>query len=399
MFSKVLSATAVALAATQLVSAQTYTECDPREKSCPADPAVGKENTVTIDFTAGKNSFFKVAEGTTINYSDKGAAFSMKKETEAPTITSTKYIFFGKVDVEVEVAPGQGIVTSVVLQSDDRDEIDWEWIGSDTTQVQTNYFGKGDDSTFDRGGYSDVANPQTTTHTYTIDWTKDYVHWIVDGNLVRELKYADAKSGTRFPQTPAQLKLGTWVAGSSTAPEGTVEWAGGLADFSKGPFTAYYKKVTIQDYAGGVSNAKQYVWEDGSDGSWETIKVETDGDDSDETTTSSTAKPTTTKSASSTSSKDDEATTTSESHTKTTLTTVSTAASTSASGSASGSASSTAGHNASQTSDSATPTESEAASETSEAATTSSSPATGAAFRTGFSGALVGAGVLAALAL
>ncbi|KAI0509676.1 concanavalin A-like lectin/glucanase domain-containing protein [Xylaria bambusicola] len=394
MFAKILSSTAVVLAATQLVAAQTYTACDPREKSCPPDPAVGKENTVTVDFTKGKNDFFKAADGTTITYDGKGAAFSMKKETEAPTITSTKYIFFGKVDVEAVAAPGQGIVTSIVLQSDDRDEIDWEWIGSDTKQVQTNYFGKGDDSTFDRGGYSPVSNPQSETHVYTIEWTKDYVHWIIDGNLVRELKYADAKGGSRFPQTPAQLKLGTWVAGSSTAPEGTVQWAGGLADFSNGPLTAYYKKVTIQDYAGGVANAKQYVWKDGSDGSWQSIKVETedgsDGESDDEpTSTSTTAKPTKTA----TTSADDEETTSSATKTKTTLATVAT---TTASESASSSA---AGHNATPTSD-ATPTESGAASQTSEAATTSSSPAaTGAAFKPGFSGALVGAGVLAALAL
>ncbi|KAJ3567330.1 hypothetical protein NPX13_g6807 [Xylaria arbuscula] len=276
MFSKVLSTTAAVLAVTQLVAAQTYTACDPREKSCPADPAVG-DDIVTVDFTKGKSDFFDIADGTTLTYSDKGAAFSMKKETEAPTITSTKYIFFGKVDVEVEVAPGQGIVTSVVLQSDDRDEIDWEWIGSDTAQVQTNYFGKGDDSTFDRGGFSPVDNPQTTTHTYTFEWTKESVQWIVDGAVVRTLKYEDAKDGTRFPQTPCQLKLGTWVAGSSTAPEGTVEWAGGLADFSKGPFVAYYKSVTIQDYANGVKGAKEYKWDDGSDGSYQSINVITTG--------------------------------------------------------------------------------------------------------------------------
>ncbi|KAI1346985.1 concanavalin A-like lectin/glucanase domain-containing protein [Xylaria sp. FL0043] len=395
MFSKILSTAAVALAATELVSAQTYTACDPRKKSCPPDPAFGKENVVTIDFTQGESSYFTAADGTTIDYSDKGAAFTMKKETEAPTITSTKYIFFGKIDVEVECAPGQGIVTSSVLQSDDRDEIDWEWIGSDTAQVQTNYFGKGDDSTFDRGGYSKVANPATTTHTYTIDWTKDYVHWIIDGTLVRELKYEDAKDGTRFPQTPAQLKLGTWVAGSSTEPEGTVQWAGGLADFSKGPFTAYYKKVTIQDYAGGVANAKQYVWKSGSDGSYQSIEVETkDGSDSssdDSTTTSASAKPTSTKASSAT--KDDETTTT-DSKTKTTLSTIATSASSNASAT-----SDAAGHVASETG-SATPTASGVASETSSAASTSSSPAaTGAAFKPGFSGALVGAGVLAALAL
>ncbi|KAJ8110855.1 hypothetical protein ONZ43_g5768 [Nemania bipapillata] len=389
MFSKILSATAVALAASNLVAAQTTTACDPREKSCPADPAIG-DTTVVVDFTQGENDFFTTAAGTTLSYSSQGAAFTMKKETEAPTITSTKYLFFGKVDIELVAAPGVGIVTSVVLQSDDRDEIDWEWIGSDTTEVQTNYFGKGDDSTFDRGGFSDVSSPQTTTHTYTIDWTKDYVHWIIDGNLVRELKYADAKSGTRFPQTPCQLKLGTWVAGSSTSPKGTVEWAGGYADFSKGPFTAYYKKVTIQDYANGVSNAKQYVWADGSDGSYQSINVETtDGKDVSETTSSSsTAKPTTTTKSSSTASKDD---TTTTSATKTQATTFSTATGSSTAGSSSG---------ASQTSTGATTTESGESSATSAAASTSTSPApTGAAFKPGFSGALVGAGLLAALAL
>ncbi|KAI0453783.1 concanavalin A-like lectin/glucanase domain-containing protein [Xylaria acuta] len=393
MFSKVLSATAVALAAANLVSAQTFTTCDPREKSCPPDAAIGKEKPLVVDFSQGANSFFKVADGTTLKYSSKGAAFTMEKETEAPTITSSKYLFFGKVDVQVIAAPGAGIVTSVVLQSDDRDEIDWEWIGSDTKQVQTNYFGKGDDSTFDRGGFSPVANPQSTVHTYTIDWTKDYVHWIIDGNLVRELKYSDAKGGTRFPQTPCQLKLGAWVAGNSKAPEGTVQWAGGLADFSKGPYTAYYQKVTIQDYANGVSNAKEYVWEDGSDGSYQSINVETTGgsdSDSDETTTSSTAKPTTTKAPSSTSSKDDESTTVTKTH-STTLATVTSSASAETSSDS---------DSPSQTGGDATPTESGAASGTDAPASTSTTPApTGAAFKPGFSGALVGAGLLAALAL
>ncbi|KAI0548012.1 concanavalin A-like lectin/glucanase domain-containing protein [Xylaria curta] len=388
MFSKILSATAVALAATNLVSAQTFTACDPREKSCPPDAAVGKENTVVVDFTKGANDFFTVADGTTLKYSSKGAAFTMEKETEAPTITSTKYLFFGKVDVQVIAAPGAGIVTSVVLQSDDRDEIDWEWIGSDTKQVQTNYFGKGDDSTFDRGGFSPVANPQSTVHTYTFEWTKDYVHWIIDGNLVRELKYSDAKGGTRFPQTPCQLKLGAWVAGNSKAPEGTVQWAGGLADFSKGPYTAYYQKVTIQDYANGVSNAKQYVWKDGSDGSYQSINVETtDGKDSssdDDTSSSSTAKATSTKAPSSTSS-------------GASATGVVTKVASSTLATVTGTLSSESSV-ASQTSAGATPTSSGASSAS--GASSSSTPLpTGAAFKPAFSGALVGAGLLAALAL
>jgi hypothetical protein len=39
-------------------------------------------------------------------------------------------------------AKGQGIISSVVLQSQDLDEVDWEWIGGQEGKVQANYFGK-----------------------------------------------------------------------------------------------------------------------------------------------------------------------------------------------------------------------------------------------------------------
>ncbi|KAI0594919.1 concanavalin A-like lectin/glucanase domain-containing protein [Biscogniauxia sp. FL1348] len=390
MFGKFLSTTAVVLAATQLVSAQTSTACDPTKKSCPADPAVGKENPVTVDFTKGANSFFTEADGTKLTYDSNGAVFTINKETDAPTITSSQYIFFGKIDVTLRAATGVGVVTSFVLQSDDLDEIDWEWLGGDTTQVQTNYFGKGDTTTYDRGGFSSVSNPQAEFHTYTIDWTKDYVHWIIDGNLVRELKYADAQGGSRFPQTPCQIKLGTWVAGRSDAPEGTVQWAGGRTDFSQAPFLAHYKSITIQDYSNGVADAKEYVWQDGSDGSYQSIDVITgnDNDDRDSTSSASSAQSSKTETAkpsgstTGASSATDASTTgaSSTANSTATATTLSTATSTAAS---TGSAST--GVLASETS--AAP------------ASSTSVVANSSAFKKGFSSAILGAGFLAALIL
>ena len=141
--------------------------------------------------------------------------------------------------------------------------------------MQTNYFAKGDTSSYDRGGFSAVANPQTQFHTYTIDWTSDRVQWIIDGTVVRTLTYAEAKGGANFPQTPVQIKLGTWVAGRQGAPEGTVQWAGGYTNFADGPFIGYYKSITITDYAGGVKGAKSYSYGDSS-GSFGSIKVSTD---------------------------------------------------------------------------------------------------------------------------
>lgn len=255
---------------------------------------------------------------------------------------SNWYFFFGSVEVVMKASDGQGIVSSFVLESDDLDEVDWEWIGSDTKQVQSNYFGKGDDSTFDRGGFHDVANPQAEFHTYKLDWTAEKLVWSINGNVVRTLLYADAKGGTRYPQTPMKVKIGSWVAGSSTAPQGTVEWAGGLAQWTNNPtYKMVVKSVKVTDANTG---AKSYSYGDKT-GSWQSIKISgttgnaNTGTDDDETTTkvSSTVKPSSTK-ASSTSTKassTEEESSTSTKASSSSMTTVvsSTAASTGGSGS------------------------------------------------------------------
>ncbi|KAI0386402.1 glycoside hydrolase family 16 protein [Hypomontagnella monticulosa] len=386
MFSKFLSTATVVLAATQLVSAQTHTECDPTKKKCPDDPALG--SSVSVDFTKGASDLFSVADGTKLTYDSNGAVFTINKETDAPTITSKKYIFFGKIDLEVQVAPGTGVVTSFVLQSDDLDEIDWEWLGGDKAQVQTNYFGKGDTTTYDRGAYHQIANPQDQVYKYSIDWTKDYVRWYINGAQVRELKYADAKGGTRFPQTPMQIKLGTWVAGRSDAPEGTVQWAGGKTDFSKAPFVAHYKSLQITDYSNGVKNAEKYVWADGSDGSYQSIKVVTGDGSSDDSSSSSST------SASSTSKPTSSATSSSATKTSETKSTLATSTVSSTSGSATSTGSSASETPSSSSNGTVTGTGSPSA-----PATETSAPAQGGALKFGVSSAALGACLLAAFML
>ncbi|KAF7556938.1 hypothetical protein G7Z17_g1015 [Cylindrodendrum hubeiense] len=274
MFSNTLMTAVLALAPI-LVSAQTSTLCNPLLTSCAADPAFGKD-TVTCDFTKGPCSSFSPLAGTTIEYTDKGAAFTIAGFGQAPTVATGKYIFFGRVDIEIQAAAGQGIITSAVLQSDDLDEIDWEWIGGDNLQVQTNYFSKGDVTTYDRGAFHPVENPTGSFHVYSIEWTSKAVTWSIGDQVVRTLTYDEAKGGTSFPQTPMQIKLGTWVGGSPEAAPGTIIWAGGLADFSQGPFTGYYKSISVVDYAGTdyptSKSVTEYIYGDQS-GSYQSIQV------------------------------------------------------------------------------------------------------------------------------
>jgi hypothetical protein len=80
---------------------------------------------VVVDFTAGAHPEFVAETGTTITYGKTGAEFTIDSSGAARTMISNHYIFFGRVETWVKSAPGQGIISSFVLESDDLDEIDW----------------------------------------------------------------------------------------------------------------------------------------------------------------------------------------------------------------------------------------------------------------------------------
>ncbi|RMZ81644.1 hypothetical protein DV737_g2386, partial [Chaetothyriales sp. CBS 132003] len=262
--------------------AQTTSDCDPlTEDGCSSDPALGES--ITIDFTSGSSSQF-TASGSP-SYGSSGAEFTISEKGDSPTITSSWYIMFGHVEYVVKAAPGTGIVSSAVLLSDCLDEIDWEWLGGDDDKAQSNYFGKGITTTYNRGAYHAVANNHDEFHSYTVDWTADRIVWGIDGETVRTLTEEDADSG-QYPQTPMQVKVGSWAGGDSSNSEGTIEWAGGLVDYSDGPFTMYLKSISVTDYSTGTSYSYS-----GTSGTWESIKSDggtVNGSSSDTSTSATT---------------------------------------------------------------------------------------------------------------
>jgi beta-glucanase (GH16 family) len=135
--------------------------------------------------------------------------------------------------------------------------------------VESNYFGKGNTTSYDRAIYHTLPfAPQDDFHNYTLHWTQEQTQWIVDGNIVRTLKYADANGGKNYPQTPMKVSLGSWAAGDSKNEKGVIEWAQAETDYSKGPFFMNVKSANIQD----ASTGAQYVYSDRS-GNWDSIKI------------------------------------------------------------------------------------------------------------------------------
>jgi len=268
MGSRTFLAALAALSAIQHVSAQTFTDCNPMNVTCKPDTALG--SSASFDMTQDADPKVWNMTAGPMTYGSSGAEFTVAESGQSPTIQSEFYIMFGTVSVMMQAAKGQGIISSIVLESDDLDEVDWEFMGGNTTHVETNFFGKGNTTSYDRAIYYPVSNPQTSFHNYTVHWTSDKLEWWIDGAKVRTLNYDDKGTlgGYNYPQTPMNVRLGIWAGGDPTEPKGVQEWAGGITDYSKAPFTMFVQSVNVTDHGSG----KAYTWSDKS-GSWQSIKA------------------------------------------------------------------------------------------------------------------------------
>ncbi|RYP03522.1 hypothetical protein DL764_005077 [Monosporascus ibericus] len=260
-----VAAAAAAVLLSSPAAAQTWTACNPLTNTCPANTALGMA--IDVDFTQGAVNSFE-ASGGTVTYDSNGAAFTVNRGGDAPQLTSVFYIMFGRVEFTLKAAPGAGIVSSFVLQSDCLDEIDWEWLGADPNEVQTNYFGKGITGSYNRGQFHQLSGTQSDYITYTLDWTSERIVWTAGGTVLREMGYNDAEEG-QYPQTPMQVKFGAWSGGDPSNSPGTIDWSRGPTDYSQGPFTMYVKSVKVTDYSTGSS----YTYGDSS-GTWQSIQAE-----------------------------------------------------------------------------------------------------------------------------
>lgn len=191
-------------------------------------------------------------------------------------LASTHYVWYGKISATMKSSRGQGVVSAFILLSDNKDEIDFEFVGADLKTAQSNYYWQGvtnyqqeKNITLSNGG-----DTFSEYHNYTIDWQPDQLTWSVDGNSVRTLKKSDTfnKSDNQYhyPQTPARVQLSLWPAGISKNGQGTVDWAGGLINWNaqdvqqNGYYYSMFKDINVQCYdtpsGANVSGSTSYIY-------------------------------------------------------------------------------------------------------------------------------------------
>lgn len=83
-----------------------------------------------------------VAQGTAVPFNGN-TLLTMPPNTAGTVLASTGYIWYGNVKAKIKTGRGAGVVTAFILLSDVKDEIDYEWVGTELDIAQTNYYFQG----------------------------------------------------------------------------------------------------------------------------------------------------------------------------------------------------------------------------------------------------------------
>lgn len=79
-------------------------------------------------------------------------------------VSTTRTVLYGTIQAAIKSVAQDGIVTAFITMSGVKDEIDWEFTTSNTSDAQNNYFWEGDVNDFTNGGTSIAKNRDTTYH-------------------------------------------------------------------------------------------------------------------------------------------------------------------------------------------------------------------------------------------
>jgi len=131
---------------------------------------------------------------------------------------------YGSYEVVMTAARGDGIISSFFTYTgpyfkNPHNEIDFEFLGRDTTKVWVNRFADGQKLP---GQWLDLGfDAAEGPHLYRFDWQPDSLTWYVDG---RELLHITADE-TEIPSTPQKIYFNVWGGG-----KGQADWSGTAAD-------------------------------------------------------------------------------------------------------------------------------------------------------------------------
>ena len=222
------------------------------------------EDIVIDNFNSFDNSQWKILEGSfpsnlasfdKKNFSlleSQGFQMTLMKEKSgnrnysSASIVSNHLFQFGRFEVEMKPAKIDGVITAFFLHRNDPwQEIDFEFLGRDTSKILANvYFNPGDDGSncnFGNRGTPVIIDLNFDAaedyHQYAIEWEPHELRWYVDNQLVH---IRSSWEPSPVPDLPMQFFINTW-------PSRSEELAGQIED-GKLPINSLVKSVKISSW-------------------------------------------------------------------------------------------------------------------------------------------------------
>jgi beta-glucanase (GH16 family) len=130
------------------------------------------------------------------------------------------------------------------------DEIDWEIVGGDPKNAQSNIFYRGYREFAIRGGIHPVPSGVDASQKYTIDWRSDRIIFLINDQVQRTYYKNSTEADSEyvpnrrfFPDRAGKVQFALWS-------EATNAWAGGAAKWPLGvnSTNAKFEYIDIQCY-------------------------------------------------------------------------------------------------------------------------------------------------------
>jgi endo-1,3-1,4-beta-glycanase ExoK len=158
----------------------------------------------------------------------------------------TQAYFYGRFEARIRFAPGEGVVSSFFLWKDGSsatttwNELDYEKINA-ACRMQTNIWtGTGQQSAVTTTPTFDIC---ADYHTYSMEWTPDYISWSIDGTQLRKVTGASVMEYTKNASAGMGIHFNLWPGDSSF---------GGAFNAAILPVRQYVSWAQYSSYANGA---------------------------------------------------------------------------------------------------------------------------------------------------
>jgi len=163
---------------------------------------------------------------TNSNFPDTGYPY------QSGELRSHQYYGYGCYEVDIRPVSNSGVITSFFLFAGPYDvapdgngkhnEIDFEFLGNDTSIVQLNYWTNDDRYENAHEHIVDLGfDASQDFHRYGIEWSRDAIKWYVDGYEVFQVKNVDEDPIPTVGDSHLRVMFNSWVTDTLIA-----DWAG-----------------------------------------------------------------------------------------------------------------------------------------------------------------------------